>query len=217
MIKGHDTTSASMCWFIYLMAAHPEHQQLVYEELQDIFGDSDRDCTVDDIPNLKYLDYCMKETLRMYPSAPLIERMANEDIQIGDYNIPAGSNILMLIYGMHHNPRIFPDPEKFDPERFFPENCIGRHPFAYIPFSAGPRNCIGLFINSYDDSVAKTYKTILYRAGQRFALTEEKVVLSNLMRRFKFSVASDAPKPVPSYQVVLKPLDGQPVIVTPRF
>jgi len=61
----------------------------------------------------------------------------------GEHTIPAGCNILILIYGMHRNPRLFPNPSEFNPERFFPEQTIGRHPYAYIPFSAGSRNCIG--------------------------------------------------------------------------
>lgn len=61
----------------------------------------------------------------------------------GGYVLPKGVTIAMLIYGMHHNPQVYPDPEEFKPERFFPENSVGRHPYAFIPFSAGPRNCIG--------------------------------------------------------------------------
>ena len=132
-----------------------------------MFGDSDRDCTMEDLNELKYLDYCLKEVLRLYPSAPLIERICNEEVKIGNLLfsfkiiftftdrlflhlkgeniIPAGCNILVLIYGLHRNPEVFPDPLTFNPERFFPEQSVGRHPFAYIPFSAGPRNCIGNF------------------------------------------------------------------------
>jgi len=100
--------------------------------------------------------------------------------------IPAGCTVALLIYGMHRNPRLFPDPLLFNPERFSPEISSGRHPFAFIPFSAGPRNCI----------------------GQRFAFMEEKVLMASLLRRFKFSVDYQQPSPVPSYQMVLKAIGG---------
>ena len=63
----------------------------------------------------------------------------------GGYTLPAGVSVALMIYGMHHNPSVYPDPEIFKPERFLPENSIGRHPFSFIPFSAGPRNCVGKF------------------------------------------------------------------------
>ena len=117
----------------------------------------------------------------------------------GGYEIPAGVSVALLIYGMHHNPSVYPEPETFKPERFLPENSKGRHPFAFIPFSAGPRNCI----------------------GQKYALLEIKIVMANLLRRFQFSVTADdakLPLVVPSIEVVLKPSnkDGVHLIVSKR-
>lgn len=108
--------------------------------------------------------------------------------------MPAGCTVGFLAYGLHRNPQVFPNPLVFDPDRFTPENSAGRHPYAYVPFSAGPRNCI----------------------GQRFALMEEKVVASLLLRRFKFSVPSKSEKPIPSNQIVLKSVNGINLIVSPR-
>lgn len=80
----------------------------------------------------------------MFPSVPFISRVSEQDIQTSTgYTIPKGVILQIHIFDIHRDPAIFPDPEKFDPERFLPENSVGRHPFAYIPFSAGPRNCIG--------------------------------------------------------------------------
>lgn len=92
---------------------------------------------------MRYLENCIKESLRIYPSVPVISRSATEDIMLAGHRVPKDTTILVHIYDLHHDEKLFPDPEKFDPDRFLLENSAGRHPYAYIPFSAGPRNCIG--------------------------------------------------------------------------
>lgn len=119
-------------------------QDRVYEELEELFNSDDRDPTLFELQNLKYMEMCIKESLRMYPSVPFISRLASKDIDtFSGYRIPKGTHIHIHIYDMHHNSKIYPNPEKFDPDRFLPENSIKRHPFAFLPFSGGPRNCIG--------------------------------------------------------------------------
>jgi len=143
MFAGHDTTAAAMSWFLYCMATNPQCQDRVFDELHDIFGASDRPCSFDDLSYMKYLEYCMKETLRLYPSAPSFGRQISKDMKLGKYMIPAGCDLKIMAYGLHRNPRIYPNPNEYNPERFFPDQCADRHPYAFIPFSAGPRNCIG--------------------------------------------------------------------------
>ncbi|XP_072479215.1 cytochrome P450 4V2 isoform X2 [Notamacropus eugenii] len=143
MFEGHDTTATAMNWIIYLLGSYPEAQRKVHNELDEVFGKSDRPVTVDDLKKLKYLDCVIKESLRLFPSVPFFARTLNSDCCIAGYKIPKGTEAVVLPYALHRDPKHFPDPEDFQPERFFPENAQGRHPYAYVPFSAGPRNCIG--------------------------------------------------------------------------
>ncbi|NXY27453.1 CP4V2 protein, partial [Pomatorhinus ruficollis] len=162
MFEGHDTTAAAINWVLYLLGRNPEIQKKVHRELDEVFDNTERSVTTDDLKNLRYLECVVKEALRLYPSVPLFARTLREDCCIKGYQIPRGANVLVLTYALHRDPEVFPDPEEFRPERFFPENSKGRHPYAYVPFSAGPRNCI----------------------GQRFAQMEEKTLLALILRRF---------------------------------
>nr|CAH0098902.1 unnamed protein product [Daphnia galeata] len=191
---GFETTGLAMIWFLYTIAKHPKHQQMIVDELDAVFGNEDRPCTLQDLTELKHLKYCIKETLRLYPSAPLIMRCLPEDVEIGEYTLPKGVTVGLSIYGMHHNPQVFPDPETFKPERFLPENCIGRHPFAFSPFSAGPRNCI----------------------GQKFAMLALQVILANLLRRYHFFVNPSAPEVMTLQDVTLNPNAPVKLVVSKR-
>ncbi|XP_046450539.1 cytochrome P450 4C1-like isoform X2 [Daphnia pulex] len=188
MPAGLDTTSVAMNWFLYLVAKHPEHQKLVTDELELVFGESDRPVTAQDLTQLKYLECCIKESLRLYPSIPVVARYLTEEVQVGDYTLPKGLTVLINIYMTHRNPEVYPDPDAFKPERFLPENCIGRHPYAFIPFSAGPRNCI----------------------GQKFAMLEIKISLANILRRLRFSHSDmSGPLEISTMQLTFKPKDNQ--------
>lgn len=162
MFEGHDTTASAVNWVLYLLGRNPEVQKKVHRELDEEFGNNECSVTMDNLKNLRYLECVVKEALRLFPSVPMFARTLREDCCIKGYQIPRGTNVLVLTYALHRDPEIFPDPEEFRPERFFPENCKGRHPYAYVPFSAGPRNCI----------------------GQRFAQMEEKTLLALILRRF---------------------------------
>nr|QST15028.1 CYP4BY4 protein [Diaphanosoma celebensis] len=196
MFAGHDTTASAMTWFLHCISKHPEEQQKIFDEVDAVFGHSDRPCTTHDMTQLKYLECCIKEALRLYPSVPGIMRNLTDDVEIGGYTLPAGASVAIVIYGMHHSPKVYPDPEEYKPERFLPENSVGRPPYAFIPFSAGPRNCI----------------------GQKYAMMEIKVVLSTVMRHFRFSSADPSSELlIPSSEVVLKPAETVPVIVQRRI
>lgn len=166
MFAGHDTTSSGLSWALYMIGLHQDIQRKAQEELDEVFGDDlERPVTLDDIKKLKYLDCVLKETRRLFPPTPFIARDLPEDTDINGYTIPKGYSCGILIYMLHRDPDVFPHPEVFDPERFRLQNTVKRHPFAYVPFSAGPRNCI----------------------GQRFATFEAITVLATLLRHFNIT------------------------------
>ncbi|KAK7864371.1 hypothetical protein R5R35_010970 [Gryllus longicercus] len=194
MFEGHDTTSASLCWTLFLLGNYPDVQEKVFEEQASIFQDSGRQPNTQDLAEMKYLERVIKESLRLYPSVPIIARYLTEDVTVGEHLFPKGSNAILHIYHAHRNPKYFPNPEAFNPDNFLPERVQGRHPYAYVPFSAGSRNCI----------------------GQKFALLEEKTVLSAVLRRFRVR-ALDAPSDVRLYgELVLRPQGGIRLVIEPR-
>lgn len=150
MFEGYDTTSMCLCFTLMLLANHRDVQEKIFQEVLSVFGQANCKPTFQDLQNLRYLELCLKESLRLYPSVPLISRNATIDIDLpSGYVIPKGTTILIHQYDLHRNPDIYPDPDKFDPDRFLPENATARHPFAYLPFSGGPRNCIGKFKRNF--------------------------------------------------------------------
>nr|WCC58133.1 cytochrome P450 [Pharsalia antennata] len=161
MFEGHDTTSSAITFALYALATNRDIQRKVVEEQRMIFGgDKKASVTASDLQDMKYLELVVKETLRLYPSVPLIGRKLTEELKWDGVVLPKGQALTVFIFGIHRNPKYFPNPMKFIPERF--ENYDGKEPFSYVPFSAGPRNCI----------------------GQKFAMMEMKTTLSKVIRHF---------------------------------
>ncbi|KAG8200759.1 hypothetical protein JTE90_006344 [Oedothorax gibbosus] len=193
--EGHDTTSMSMSFALYMIGLHPWIQEKIHQELDSIFGkDNEREVTTDDIRDMKYLECVIKESLRIYPPVPAYGRLIRNDIEFQGRIVPKGSTCLVNSFILHRDPEVFPNPEVFDPDRFLPENSSGRHPFAYVPFSAGPRNCI----------------------GQKFALMEEKTVLSFILRRYKVRSLDPRDRVHLLEELVLRPLQGIRMQIRPR-
>ncbi|XP_004699509.1 cytochrome P450 4B1 [Echinops telfairi] len=185
MFEGHDTTTSGIAWFLYCMALYPEHQHRCREEVQEILGDQDT-FQWDDLSKMTYLTMCIKESFRLYPPVPQVYRQLSKPVTFSDgRSLPAGSLVSLHIYALHRNGAVWPDPEVFNPLRFSPENSVGRHPFAFMPFSAGPRNCI----------------------GQQFAMNEMKVVTALCLLRFEFSVDPLRP-PIKIPQLILRSKNG---------
>jgi cytochrome P450 family 4 len=195
MFEGHDTVSSSMGFFSFMLGHNQDLQEKVYAELCEIFGDDmDRDVTTEDIGKMKYLDQCVRETMRLLPTVPLIGRVLGEDTNLGGYIVPKGVTALIAPFAVQRDRRCYANPDLFDPEHFSPENVRKRNPFAYIPFSAGQRNCI----------------------GQKFATNEQRVVLAKIFRRFKFvsTVHELENRGLP--ELILKPSHGFPMRVERR-
>ncbi|XP_077510476.1 cytochrome P450 4V2-like isoform X2 [Amblyomma americanum] len=195
MFEGHDTTAMGISFTLYLLGLYKDVQDKVYEELEAIFGgDVERAATIEDLKEMRYLECVIKESHRLYPPVPIVARNVDEDSEILGHCIPRGATLLAVVYTLHRDPRFFPEPEEFRPERFLPENCAGRHAYAYVPFSAGPRNCI----------------------GQRFALQEEKVVISTVLRHFRLHSPHHRDTIRLTWELVLRPVDGLKVQFLPR-
>ncbi|KAF7990400.1 hypothetical protein HCN44_000205 [Aphidius gifuensis] len=184
VLAGHDTVSTALLCAIKLLTEHKDIQTRAREEVNQVLMEIDGEITIAAVQQFCYLERCIKETLRLCPSVPLIGRKITKDVQLKNYSIPAGTTLNIHIYNAHHDPNYWVNPEVFDPDRFLPENSIGRHSHAYIPFSAGPRNCI----------------------GQKFAMIELKTVIAGLLHNFHFEpadVKSDDDNQL-TYEITLK-------------
>lgn len=129
-----------------MLGIHKDVQEKCYQEIKRIFGDSDRPCTFADTLEMKYLERVIFETLRMYPPVPIIARKVNQDVKLAtlDAVIPAGTTVVVTTYKIHRRADFYKNPEVFNPDNFLPENTQNRHYYAYIPFAAGPRSCVGM-------------------------------------------------------------------------
>ncbi|CAH1800682.1 unnamed protein product [Owenia fusiformis] len=193
LFEGHDTTASGISWTLYSLAEHPEHQQKCREEVQEILAGRDSDhITWEDLPKMKYLTLCIKEALRLHTPVPFIERRTTKDMEIEGKFLPAGSVINMMLYNIHHNPTVWENSMEYRPSRFLPENMKCMDSYAFIPFSAGPRNCI----------------------GQNFAMHEMKVTIGRILNRFRLELDPNH-KTEHVISVVMKTKDGMMMNVTP--
>jgi cytochrome P450 len=138
---GHETAATSLCWIQYLLSQHPAERAILRAEVVEVLGS--RLPTMADLDKLRYTEQVVNESLRLYSPIHSISRVAMEDDVLGGFSIPAGSTIYISLYATHRLERFWPDPDRFDPQRFTAESSATRPRFAFIPFAAGHRNCIG--------------------------------------------------------------------------
>ncbi|XP_059148816.1 cytochrome P450 4A25-like [Physella acuta] len=194
LFEGHDTTASAISWALYSIAEHDEVQQQICEEIDGLMASkTSTDILWEDLSQLPYLTMVIKESLRLHSPVPFIQRELTVDTEIDGKMTPAGTMVNIVIYNAHHNPTIWDDSMKFDPNRFLPENSERRSAYAFVPFSAGPRNCI----------------------GQNFAMDEIKIALARIL--YRFNIRLDPSHKVEKQEsIVMRAKDDIHLLVTER-
>ncbi|XP_021709352.1 cytochrome P450 4C1 [Aedes aegypti] len=169
VFAGNDTSAKTICSILLMLAMHPEVQERCYQELMEVCPEKDQHISYKDAANLTYLEMVCKETMRLLPAVPFMARITSGDIVLNDqHTIPANCTIIMGIFQIHRDPRIWgPNADNFDPDNFLPDNVAKRHPYSYIPFSAGPRNCI----------------------GTRYAYLSSKIMVGSILRKYRLKTS----------------------------
>nr|XP_026495579.1 cytochrome P450 4C1-like [Vanessa tameamea] len=191
-IAGNDTTALVISYALLLLGNHQEEQEKVYTELRNIFEDSNRYPTKEDLNKMEYLERVIKETMRLYTVVPIIGRKTQKELKLSKCTVPAGVGCAVLPFIMHRSKQIWgPDADEFNPDRFLPEVSATRHPCAFIPFSYGARNCI----------------------GRHFGMLAMKSILANILRSYKItSKECDRLK----IEILLFPVSGHMISIEKR-
>ncbi|CAK1551658.1 unnamed protein product [Leptosia nina] len=193
MFAGHDTTAAAISFTLYCISEYDNIQEKILEEQKKIFdNDLNKKPTYRDLKQMKYLEMVIKESLRLFPPVPIIGRFITEDCDLGDIHVKKNTSVNINIFHMHRHPELHENPNKFCPERFDMSSAPSQNTFSSIPFSAGPRNCI----------------------GQKFAMMEIKITVAEIVKNFKLLPANI--QPVLCADLVLKSDNGVHVHLTSR-
>jgi cytochrome P450 len=165
LVAGHETSSNALSWMFYLLSSRPDCLEKVQQEFDSVLGDAP--LSASDVPRFEFVTQVIQEALRLYPPFWMIDRMAVADDLAGDVAIPRGSMVIVFVYGAHHAPKYWQNPEEFDPDRFTKANEKLQPPFTYLPFGGGPRGCI----------------------GGNYAMLQILMILSVLLRRYDFQLS----------------------------
>ncbi|XP_078377062.1 cytochrome P450 3A24-like [Oculina patagonica] len=174
LLAGYETSSNTLSFTVYYLALNPDVQDKLRTEIKEAMESNAKKPLYDVVQNMEYLDCVIKESQRLCPPGAFPNRQCSEDYDLNGIHIPAGTEIMIPIYALHHDPDAWEDPEKFDPERFRGPAQDSRHAFQFLPFGAGPRNCIGM----------------------RFALMEIKITLVRILMKYKFVASPDTQVPL---------------------
>ncbi len=183
-LAGHETTANALAWTWYLLAQNPDALHAMHRELDQVLGD--RLPAPDDFPRLPYTEMVVAESMRMFPPAWAVSRLAIEDAVIGEWLVPRGAVVVASQAVTHRDPRWWPDPDRFDPLRFTPEEKAARPKLAYFPFGAGPRICI----------------------GEGFAWMEAVLLVATLAQRWRMELMAQAQDVTAQASITLRPQGG---------
>jgi len=183
LVAGHETSSNALSWLLYLFSSRPDCLERVRQEFDSVLGDAP--LSFGDVPRFEFTTQVIQEALRLYPPFWMVDRMAVADDRVDDLAIPRGSTVIVYVYGAHHAPRYWQDPERFDPERFTKTNEKLQAPFTYLPFGGGPRGCI----------------------GGNYAMLQILMILSSLLRKYDFELAPGQSIEARA-MVILRPKNG---------
>ncbi|KAF7631154.1 hypothetical protein Mgra_00008595 [Meloidogyne graminicola] len=170
LIAGYETTGSILQFAIYMLTMHPEVQTKLREEINEILGIEDK-ISYEHLKRMEYLQAVIQETLRMFPPAPMTNRVCNTNLNIKGINLHEGDLIGIPIYSIQHSDEFYSEPEKFRPERFFKEEKADIDPATFLTFGLGPRNCIGM----------------------RFAEFQMQIVVAFIVRHFNFKPGPNTP------------------------
>ncbi|XP_040446669.1 cytochrome P450 3A29-like [Falco naumanni] len=173
VFAGYETSSSTLSYISYNLATHPDVQQRLQEEI-DANLPNKAAPMYNTIMQMEYLDMVVNESLRLFPPVGRIERVCKKTVELNSVTIPKGMVVLIPTYVLHRDPGYWPEPEEFRPERFSKESKVSIDPYTFLPFGAGPRNCIGM----------------------RFALLMVKVAVVVLLQNFSFRTCKDTPIPL---------------------
>jgi cytochrome P450 len=190
-LAGPDTTALALAWTWYLLSAHPGVDQRVATEAREVLGG--RPPAADDLERLPYTRMVIEEALRLYPPAWGFSRLALTEDRLGDCPVPRGAIVFVIPYVIHRHPAFWDEPEAFRPERFAPEPSKARPRLAYVPFGAGPRQCV----------------------GNHFAMLEAQLIVTTIVQRYRLVLVPGHPvDPLPL--ITLKPRHGMRMTIEAR-
>uniref|UniRef100_A0A182JEC3 Uncharacterized protein n=1 Tax=Anopheles atroparvus TaxID=41427 RepID=A0A182JEC3_ANOAO len=182
LFGGNDTSAQTLANTLLTLGMYPELQEKVYREIVEICP-GPGPIGYADLSRFSYMEMFIKETLRLLPITGLIARAPTKEVRAGNIIIPSGAYVMMPLLKMHRDKKLWgPDAEEFNPDNFLPERCAERHPYAFIPFSQGPRNCIGMKYGWLSMKILLCHVVRRYRIGTDIKLSDIKLSLSLVMK-----------------------------------